>query len=362
MSTTTPARLSPHTPRPGAVFPLRPLAQDELFKAAFTVIRRCPRAVLGLPLAAAVVNLGVAVLLLAASPGDAYLRMLTDPMAFENEEMLLAALSEGGVLLLMVTGFVISGLAWAVSVGLLAIPVLRAAYGLPTSLRQTVGLRARRLGWLLLHLLVVVTALLLVGALAVAAGVLITVVTLGFGLLVALPALFLLLCWLTAGLMFGPLLTVVEGRNAFSAIGRSFTLNRGMWWRHIGAVALLYLMLVVVLVVTALPATLVTELGSELAWRSDPEQSEVLVLVVLGLGQLYDLVLNTLLVALIGTLISVMYLNARFRREALDVMLKHLAPQPAQTEAEAAELDAVLPGSPEHLRHSPRPPLPGARR
>lgn len=154
---------------------------------------------------------------------------------------------------------------------------------------------------------------------------------------------------MTAGLMFGPLVVVVERRNAFSAIGRSFALNRGMWWRHIGAVALLYLMLLVVLGVTSLPAGIVAGLGGELAWQSEQGQNDLLVLLVLGFGQLYDMALNTLLVALVGTVIGVMYLNARFRREALDVMLKHVAPPTPQTDSESEYLDTLLPASPEHL-------------
>jgi hypothetical protein len=171
-----------------------------------------------------------------------------------------------------------------------------------------------------------------------------------------------LLCWLTAGLMFGPLLIIVERRNAFNAISRSFALNRGMWWRHIGAVALLYLMLLVVLAVTSLPAGLVASLGGELAWQSEQGQNDVLVLLILGLGQLYDLALNTLLVALVGTVIGVMYLNARFRREALDVMLKHLAPPSPRTDSDVEYLATMLPGSPEHLAAgSLAPPRGGPR-
>lgn len=349
MGTTVASQLARTPVRPGAVFPLRPLAQDEIFGGAFSVIRRNPRAALGLPFAAAVLNFLVSLVLLVVMPVDNYIRMLTDPVAFDDQELMFAALGEAGMVLMMVASSFIGSLVMAMSLGLLAIPVLRSAYGLPTTLRQTLLLRAGRLGWLLLHLLILLVVIGVLAAVAVVAGVLLTVVTFGFGLLLVLPGFFLLVCWLTAGLMFGPLVIIVERRHAFNAITRSFALNRGMWWRHIGAVALLYLMLLVVLAVTSLPAGIVTGLGGELAWQSEEGQNDLLVLLVLGFGQLYDMALNTLLVALLGTVIGVMYLNARFRREALDVMLKHVAPPTPQNDSDAEYLDKLLPASPEHL-------------
>ena len=304
----------------------------------------------------------MSLLLLVAMPADTYLRMLTDPLAFEDQELLFAALGEGGMVLMVVASTFLGSLVMAMSLGLLAIPVVRSAYGLPTTLRQTVLLRAGRLGWLLLHLLILLVLIAALSLIAVVAAVLLTVATFGFGLLLVLPGMFLLLCWLTAGLMFGPLVIIVERRNAFSAVARSFGLNRGMWWRHIGAVALLYLMLVVVLSVTALPAGIVTGFGGELAWQSEQGQNDALALLVLGFGQLYDMALNTLLVALVGTVIAVMYLNSRFRREALDVLLKHLAPTSAHTDSEVQHLETLLPASPEHLEESGQQASGGARR
>lgn len=305
---------------------------------AFSVIRRQPRAVLGLPFLAAALNFLVSLLLLTVMPADAYIRMLTDPAAFENQELALAVLAEGGVVALMLVTSFIGTLVMAMSLGLLAVPALRAAYGLPTTLGQTLRLRAGRLGWLLLHLVLLMVGIGVLGAVAAVIAVLLILVTMGIGLIVVLPALFLVTCWLTAGIMFGPLLVVVEHRNAFSAIARSFALNRGLWWRHIGTVALVYLMLGVVLFVTSVPVGVVTGLGGELAWQSPQGQDSALVLVLLGLAQLYDLVLNTLLTALVSVLIAMIYLNARFRREALDVML-----------LDAAETPTDLPGSPEHV-------------
>lgn len=335
--------------RPGAVYPLRPLAQDEVFLAAFSVIRRNPRAVLGLPFLAALLTFVVSLLLMVLMPSDAYIRMLTDPLAFENQELTLAAFGEGGLVLLMTVTALVGNLIMALSIGLLTIPALRAAYGLPTTLGQTVALRAGRLGWLVLHILTLMVLLGVGAAICVVLAVLLVLVTFGFGLFLVLPGLFLLLCWITAAFMFGPAAIVVERRNAFSAIARSFQLNRGLWWRHIGAVALLYLMLGVVLAITSLPAGLATGLGAEQAWLSAQGPDDLLVLLVLAVSQAYEVLLSTLLVALIGTILALMYLNSRFRREALDVLLIDATP-------------TELPGSPEHVAaHAASPEAGGSR-
>lgn len=319
--------------RPGAIYPLRPLAQDETFLGAFSVIRRNPRATLGLVFLAAVLNFVVSLLLLTAMPSDAYLRMLTDPTAFENEEMAFAILTDGGVVVLMLLTSFIGMVAMTMPLGILAIPALRAAYGLTTSLGQALRLRARRFGWLVLHVALLIVGVSTVGTAAVFAALFLLLIAPLPGLILVLPALLLALCWVTAGLMFGPLLVVVERRNAFSAIGRSFALNRGRWWRHIGTVALVYLMLGVVLLVTYAPVGVLTAIGGIFS----PDQDGPFILVMLGISQFYEMALNTLLMTFVGVLVAMLYLNVRFRREALDVML-----------LDTADVPTDLPGSPEH--------------
>lgn len=344
---TTPSSPGPPAAAPGAVFPLRPMAQEETFSAAFAVIRRNPRAALGVPFLAGLLNFLVSLVLLVVLPSETYTRMLVDPMAYENPELTWAAMSDGWVMLLMTLTSFLGILIMALPLGLLGIPALRAAYGLPSSLRQTLTLRAGTIGWLLLHLLLLTVLLSVLALVAVVLGGVLLGVTLFTAVIVVVPGLFLLLCWVTAAVMFGPLVIVVERRNAFSAVARSFSLNRGLWWRHIGAAALMYLMLGIALLVASLPAGLIAGFGGGLAWQSPSGQEDGLVLLVLGLVQLYDTVLSALLIALVGTVIAVTYLNARFRQEALDVVLLHAATAPSQS---PTDLDQLLPGSPEHVR------------
>lgn len=329
--------------RPGAVYPLRAMAQDELFSGAFGVIRRSPRAVLGLPFLAGVINFAVAMLLMVIFPSQQFMRMFLDPAAFDDPEMAWALMGDGALwLLLMLTGF-IGNLLLALSVGLLAIPALRAAYGLPTTLRQTIRLRAGTLGWLVLHCLMLGLLVGVGGFIALVISALLIGMTFFVAAIVVLPGLFLLLCWVSAAVMFGPMAAVVERRNAFSALARSLSLNRGLWWRHIGAVALVYLIGGIAVLVASMPAGIVAGFGSEVAWQSPQGQQDWVSMALLVLAQLYDAVLTALVMALAGTVIAVMYLNARFRQEALDAVLLDAA-------AEPQELGELIPGSPEHLQ------------
>ena len=328
--------------RPGAVYPLRTMAQDEVFSGAFSVIRRNPRAVLGLPFLAGVLNFATAILLMIIFPSQQFMRMFLDPAAFDDPEVAWAVMGDGAMwLLLILTGF-IGSLLLALSVGLLAIPTLRAAYGLPTTLSQTIRLRAGTLGWLGLHCLLLGLLLGIGGFFALVISALLIGMTFFLAAIVVLPGLFLLLCWVSAAFMFGPMVTVVERRNAFSALARSIRLNRGLWWRHIGAVALVYLIGTIAVLVASLPAGLVMGFGSEAAWQSPQGQADWLSIAALALGQLYDAVLAALMVALAGTVIAVMYLNARFRQEALDAVLLDAA-------AGSRDPARLIPGSPEHL-------------
>lgn len=328
--------------RPGAVFPLRTLAQDEMFAGAFGVIRRSPRAVLGLPFLATVLNFATAILVTVLFPSQPFARMFFDPTAFDDPEMAWAMMGDGALwLLLVITGF-IGNLLLALCLGLLGIPTLRAAYGLPTSLGQTIRLRGGALGWLALHCVMLGLLLGVGGFIVLVAAAVLIGLTFFIAAVVVLPGLFLLLCWVSAALMFGPVVIVVERRNAFTAVARSFRLNRGLWWRHIGAAALVYLVGTVAVLIASLPAGAVVGFGAETAWQSPRGQEDWAALAVLALAQLYDAVITTLMVALAGTVIAVIYLNARFRQEALDAVLLDAAVGPHDPER-------LVPASAEHL-------------
>lgn len=340
----SPGAASPGGVAPGAVFPLRVLTQDETFSAAVSVIRHNPRAVLGLPLIASLVTFVMSMIAMVVFPSDAMLRFITDPAVFEQDtELALAAMNEVGLWVLLFASSALGTFLLLITFGLLAIPALRSAYGLPTTMGQVLRLRARTIGWLALHMLMLSLLAVVIMVVAGMVAFLVIVLTFFVGAIVMLPASFLLLCWLTAGLMFGPLVVVVERRNAFSAIARSWQLNRGSWWRHIGAVALLYLVGGIALIAASIPAAILSTLGAEAAWRSADDQLTWVAVTITALSYLYDALLSAVLTAVVASVAAMLYLNARYRREALDVALLMIA---AETDPDTSRL---IPGSPEHV-------------
>ncbi|WP_225939058.1 hypothetical protein [Nesterenkonia lutea] len=336
---------------PGTVFPLRRMVADELFSAAAAVIRRSPRAVLGVPFVAGLVNFGLTLTLMVLLPSSAYTRMLTDPAAFEDADVALGLATDTAFIWLTLASSALTSLVILVAAAYMALPTLRAAYGLRTSMAQTVRLRLGRLGPVVLNLLVLG---LILGVLAVPVlflAVLVLVLTLFLGAVVVLPALFLVLCWVTAAVMYAPVTVIVERLGPLAAIARSWRLNRGRWWRHIGLVALLYVILGIVFSIASAPlmiAVAATELleGSLLP-GAPAEWAEFIVFAV---SELYGTVVTTLFVGVVGTVVSLMYLNARIRQEALDVTLLAAAEQDLPTEAQhAGSVERLVPGSIEHL-------------
>src|SRR5699024_6995744 len=230
---------------------------DEMFAGAFGVIRRSPRAVLGLPFLATVLNFATAILVTVLFPSQPFARMFFDPTAFDDPEMAWAMMGDGALwLLLVITGFI-------------------------GSLGQTIRLRGGALGWLALHCVMLGLLLGVGGFIVLVAAAVLIGLTFFIAAVVVLPGLFLLLCWVSAALMFGPVVIVVERRNAFTAVARSFRLNRGLWWRHIGAAALVYLVGTVAVLIASLPAGAVVGFGAETAWQSPRGQEDWAALAVL---------------------------------------------------------------------------------
>jgi hypothetical protein len=337
---------------PGSVFPLRRLGQSEVFSTAFAIIRLSPRATLGLPFLTALLSFFFTLILALIWPSAAVIQLSGGAAA--DEEYLTDLLADGWLIVWTLLTGAVSQLLLLTVLSLMVIPAMRATLGLRTNLWNTLRLRSSRLGWLVLHIVLLVLLAGVVGVVSLGVALLVSVLTLFIGLIVVIPALFLLLCWLTAAFMYGPMTILVERENAFSALGRSWRLNRGKWWRNIGTVALLYLMITIVITVASLPLGLFTGLGQALAWdAADPQNGNWVSFAIFAVGQLYSAVLSALSVGLIGVIISVMYFNARVRQEALDVALTAatISPNALHNSAEVPqeEAEALVPGSAEHL-------------
>lgn len=108
--------------------------------------------------------------------------------------------------------------------------------------------------------------------------------------------------------------------------------------------ALLYVILGLVFTVASMPLMLTVALSELLAGSTSPG-GEWAGFAVFALTELYGTVLSTLFIGVVGTVISLMYLNARIRQEALDVTLLAAADRAARRPG-APRLDAPEPNTP----------------
>ncbi len=331
---------------PGSVYPLRRLQLNDVFSAGFRMLRHSPKTMLGIPLAAALLNYLLTLLLMAFPASGAVSRMVTDPMAFEDPELVMSTFASVEFLLFMVVTMLAGQLLLGLAAATVAIPTLRAAYGFRTGFGQALRLRARRFLPLCVHyvvlLILAVAAVVLVFAVIAAAlwiepMLIIAVIVLLF--LGFIP----LVGWLTAGLMYGPVAVLVEDKGPIAAVGRSWRLNKGLWWRNIGTVLLLYVMLIAMGLIMSIPAAILLGVGEAAAWDSaDPAAGTTTSLLVFAGTSLFDALLTALFMGLFGGIVTAMYLNCRVRREAVDVALLSAAPH-------SADDGRIIPASAEHL-------------
>ncbi|WP_218220511.1 hypothetical protein [Nesterenkonia sp. Act20] len=343
---------------PGSVFPLRRMVADELFSAAVAVIRRSPRAVLGVPFLAGLLNFGFTLALMVLMPSSSFMRMLTDPAAFEDPDLALGIASDTAFIWLTLASGMLTSLVLTTAAAFMILPTLRAAYGLPTSMGQTMRLRWGRIGPVVVNLIVLGLLLSVFALPVIVVAVLLLVITLFIGAVVVFPALFLALCWVTAAVMYSPAAVIVERRGPLAAIARSWRLNRGRWWRNIGLVALLYVILGIVFTIASAPLMITVAAADLLQGSALPAASgEWAGFLVFALTELYGTVVTTLFIGVVGTVVALMYLNARIRQEALDVTLLAAA-ETTPSWRERPQEDQLVPGSIEHLHQHFQQPSP----
>ncbi|WP_258934865.1 hypothetical protein [Nesterenkonia pannonica] len=107
------------------------------------------------------------------------------------------------------------------------------------------------------------TVLLFVGLMVGAfVALFIIIITLFIGAVVVVPVSLLALAWITTALLHAPLVIITERRTAFSAVARSFQLNRGLWWRNMGAVSLLLVMVLIIISIAAVPLGIASGVAS----------------------------------------------------------------------------------------------------
>jgi hypothetical protein len=194
--------------------------------------------------------------------------------------------------------------------GLLTTAISQSILGNKLSVREVWDRARPRIGTLIAWTLLSTLALgvlafllaLLVAALAIGAGV---ATTDGLGALIAIPLVFALIggfIWLVTKLIFVPVIIVLENASIGEAIRRSWTLSRGMFWRILG----------IYLLSTFLIGTLTSIIGTPLGLLSVAGGGAGFVFSILS-----SLITTTLSSIFMAGVLSLLYVDARMRKEGL---------------------------------------------
>lgn len=331
-------------PRPGLI-PLRPLDFGALFGATFLVLRRNPRPTFG---AALLINALVMITSFGLMLGVVFWGVdRTTRASIESA----SAIEAGMIGLVIVAGLVAVGLsivAQALLQGVIVLEVARATLGEKLTLRQLLAAGRGRwgalIGW---------TGI-LTGALVVVLGVFITVITVliavggpagaAIGILLAIGgglAMAVGTIWLSVKLSVVPCAIMLDRLPLSAAVRRGWALVGGSFWRVLGILLLVTVIVQTASSIVTTPFSLLSGLAPVLV---NPASDPATMIGVLVLSNVLVIAVSVVVGAIGSVLVSaataLLYLDLRMRKEGLDLELQRFvelraAGQPAVDPYEA---------------------------
>ncbi|WP_332760592.1 hypothetical protein [Pseudarthrobacter sp.] len=310
-------------PKPGIV-PLRPLMFGEILDGSFQAIRRNAKAMLGAALLAQTLAAVVTAVLSSFSATSAASLEAWAAGLTEQDLVPLVVTFASGILLVSVLTVFLS----AVLQGAMVVPVARSVLNRPTGFRQMWTLARSRAGALIRLAALLVGGGLLVALLFVALAVLLVSTVGGVGALILVPlglVCFVLYVWVYIKLMVAPAAVVVEELGAMAGIRRSWELTRSNWWRLLGITLVVGIMVGVIAQVVTIPVTLLTGFYTGVVSPHGGSDQAMTAAVVAGVAT----AVVTAVVAAAGfafqtSVMALLYLDLRMRRDGLDIALLRL--------------------------------------
>lgn len=238
-------QVPPQAPKPGVVA-LRPMTLGDILNGAFTLIRRNPRTMVGLSLiimAATGVVSSVGFGGYVSTYGVFIDQMLNDPMSLDPDNPLPIG---PWTLVAMYAGGLLSSLGIAIVTGLLTATVGMAVLGRKLSPSEAWASAKERIwrviGLALLRLLIdmgLTTVAVGVGAVGFVLGAVVLaggsegagIAVIILGVIAALAVWAVLRAWIFVRIKFAMPAVVLEHSGVGAALGRSWRLTRGSWWR-----------------------------------------------------------------------------------------------------------------------------------
>ncbi|HEV7622977.1 MAG TPA: hypothetical protein VGO26_02495 [Amnibacterium sp.] len=322
-------------PKPGLV-PLHPLSFGQLLGASFGVLRYNPRATIVPTLIVNIVQVGLTLALFSVV-GVSAVGRLQQASAADRGAIAAGVIAEGALGGLVVAAIGIFGT--AILQGMLTLAVARGALGerpgagavLRRAMRSIRPLIAFGVLVAAVEIVVIVALALLVTGIALTgtvAGV-VTAVLVGVlgGLGFVAGVGFLIVKLATV-----PSAVVLEGLGVFAAIGRSWVLMRGAFWRTLGIYVLVLVMVGVAGQIVSIPFSLIGGAVGGLLFPDAGNATDPTVILQTTLITSIPATIVTSLVQGIGVVAQVSafaltYLDRRIRREGLDLELQRVVEQ-----------------------------------
>jgi hypothetical protein len=307
------------------IVPIKPLGLGDVLEGAFRAIRHNPRVMIGLTLLVVIVTTAVSVL-----PASLGLAVLV-PLDAADAPVDVDPVSLVSALLGLLGASVIGWLGAVVVTGLLTVSVSESVIdrriGLMEAWRRARGrLLPLAVQGLLLAVVLFPAAVLafavvvggiLIGAVAGgnAAGVAGGVAGAIIGLVVTLPA-GLPVVWLTVRWSLAPVPLVLERASVLGALGRSWRLVRGKFWRTLGILLLANVLISIIAQIITTPVAIAGGILPALA----PE-SQALLVGSLALTYGVSSLVGVLIYPFLAAVVTLLYIDRRIRTEALDIAL-----------------------------------------
>ncbi len=319
-------------PKPGLV-PLRPLSFGTLIGAPFQVLRRNPKVTVGAALLIQGVPQAIVSLLII---GGVSLLFNRAENASAADQGALQAGAVGWAIVLGLVSLVVSAVSTSLLQGIVVNEVARETLGDKLTLGSLWRLTRSRvgalIGWTLLLSLALgvgVGVLAIIAVLLFAGGGAMIGVGVAYSVLAGLGAIAVGV-WLTTKLALVPSAIVLERLGIGAAMKRSWRLTVGYFWKTLGVIVLIGLIVYFVTQIITFPIAIIGSFAGLLvnptglgASGSDPSVGQVF------LSQLGINVVSTVVTAVIGAVLAVVqssavaliYLDLRMRKEGLDLQL-----------------------------------------
>jgi len=312
-------------PKPGLI-PLRPLGFGTLLGASFQVMRRNPKPTLGVALlfnGAIILLLGIIVAFVVITVFGRIQNATVD----DSDEVVAGAVGIGIVAALIPVA--LSLIVSAIIQGIVSLEVARGTIGERLRFSGLWKLAKGRvgalIGWSALLVaafsVVIVVFALLITVVAVASTDAGPGPAIGTIFLVVLGGVALSL-WLTTKLCLVPSILMLERLTLGSAIARSWTLTRGFFWKTLGITLLVNIIIQTATQIISVPISLVaTLLGSLINVNSEEETALVIGVASAIASAVVSIVLGAVASVLSASVVTLIYIDIRFRREGLDLEL-----------------------------------------